>query len=99
MDITAIESTFSGPNATLKRYDDAIRILGGAAGGPYPDPGALFHWVAEVPHGLRIVNVFWTKEQYDVFAETKLVQVREEVGLPVPSTTYTEVARFLTAGR
>ena len=102
MDITAIEQTFSGPNATLERYDDAIRLLGGAPGGPFPDPGCLFHWVAGVRGGgLRVVNVFWTREQWDVFVRDKLVRVRDQVGLPSPDTpiVYTEVDRFLTAGR
>jgi hypothetical protein len=101
MDITVIESTFHGRNATLERYDESVRLLGGAAGGPYPDPGSLFHWVDTKVQGggLRIVNVFWTREQWDVFLRDKLLRVRDQVGLPSPDNVFTEVDRFMTAGR
>ena len=77
MDIIAIDSTFHGANATLERYDEAIRLLGGAPGGPFPDPGSLFHWAAAIQGGgLRIMNVFWTREQWEVFTRDKLIRVR-----------------------
>ena len=93
-----IESTFHGQGATLENYDRAVTILGGTPGGPYPDPGCLFHWVTGISGGFRITNVFKTKQGFETFAAEKLGPVRVQVGLPQPQNKFIDVARFMTAG-
>ncbi len=47
-------------------------------GGQGP-PGALFHWCAATDSGIRVVDVWQTREQYDAFAGTRSAW---QVGLP-----------------
>jgi hypothetical protein len=58
----AVGMKFTG--ATLAQYDEVIRLMGLQPGGPGA-PGGLSHWVAETPDGIRIVDVWQTKEQFE----------------------------------
>ncbi len=71
------------PGATLERYDQAVEIAGFLPGGPLP-PGALFHWVAETNAGIRIVNVWESREGYDQFA-ARQAEIVQEVGVDLAS--------------
>jgi hypothetical protein len=55
------------PGATLEQYDQVIGQLVRAMGmkpGTTP-PGAIFHWVAGTDDGIRVVDVWDTREQFD----------------------------------
>ena len=58
----AIEMNFKG--ATLGQYDQVLELMGltGDASAP---PGAIFHWAAETDDGLRVVDVWETREAYE----------------------------------
>ena len=49
---TAIIQEFEG--ATLDQYDRIIDKMGITPGGKHPEPGCLFHWVAQTDSGLTI---------------------------------------------
>jgi hypothetical protein len=74
----AIELNFRG--ATLEQYDQVVERMGLTAGGATP-PGALFHWVTKTDEGLRVVDVWETKEQFDRFAQEQIGPLTREVGI------------------
>jgi hypothetical protein len=61
----AVVMDFEG--ATLDQYDQVVAKMGLSAGGAGP-PGALFHWVTETDGGVRVTDVWETREQFDRFA-------------------------------
>ena len=85
----AIEMDFEG--ATLDQYDQVLELMGLEAGGGAP-PGAMFHWAAETDTGLRVVDVWETREAFDRFAEEQIGPHTATVGFPgPPSLTYRDV--------
>jgi len=64
------------PGVTLERYDEAVEIAGFLPGGPLPR-GGLFHWVAKTDAGIRIVNVWASREEFDLFASTQTAILAE----------------------
>src|SRR5206468_12335139 len=62
----AVEMDFRG--ATLDQYDQVIEKMGLTPGGGTP-PGAISRWVAKTDDGLRVVDVWETREAFDRFAE------------------------------
>ena len=67
------------PGVTVEQYDLATEIAGFLKEGPLPS-GGLFHWVAQTDTGIRIVNVWASRELFDIFAETQTVII-EEIGV------------------
>ncbi len=64
---------------TVEQYDLAVEFAGFLQGGLLPS-GGLFHWVAETDAGVRIVNVWASRELFDKFAETQATII-EEIGV------------------
>ena len=84
-------------NGTLEQYDQVIERMGFERGGPGPE-GALFHWVAAVDDGIRVTDVWQTREQFQQFADTKIGPITQEVGIQgPPEITMYEVHNYLTA--
>ncbi len=67
------------PGVTIQQYDLAIEVAGFLRGGPLP-VGGLFHWVAKTDTGIRIVNVWASRDLFDEFAETQAAII-EEIGV------------------
>ena len=65
----AVEMDFEG--ATLDQYEQVMELMGLEKGGQAP-PGALFHWAAETDTGLRVVDVWETRDAFDRFAEEQI---------------------------
>jgi hypothetical protein len=65
----AVEMNFRG--ATLDQYDQVIEKMGLTPGGSGP-PGAISHWVAKTDDGIRVVDVWETREVFDRFAEEQI---------------------------
>jgi len=83
--------------ATLEQYDQIIDKMGFTPGGR-GGPGGLFHWVTRTDSGMRVTDVWETKEQFEKFAEEQIGPFSAEVGLPAPPTmTFYEVHNYLTA--
>ena len=83
------------PGATLEQYDQVIEKMGLSPGGPTP-PGALFHWVTATEDGIRVIDVWETREQFDQFAQEQIGPYTQEVGIPgPPKASYHEVHNHL----
>ena len=92
----AVELNFRG--ATLDQYDQVIKKMGFQDAGAGPT-GILFHWVARTDDGMRVVDVWETKEQFERFAQEQIGPFTQEVGITEqPETRFTEVHNYLTAG-
>ena len=48
--------------ATLDQYDQVIAKMGFSPGGPGA-PGGLFHWVTETADGIRVTDVWESRER------------------------------------
>jgi hypothetical protein len=93
----AVVMEFKG--ATLRQYDEVINKMGFDRGGPGA-PGGLFHWVAKTDDGIRITDVWETREQFESFAQNQIGPITAEVGVPAPpEMTYYEVHNHLTASQ
>jgi hypothetical protein len=92
----AVEMNFRG--ATLDQYDQVIEAMGFTPGGP-GGPGGLFHWVTKTDDGIRVVDVWESKEQYEHFAQEKIAPLSQQAGFPSPpEITFHDVHNYLTAG-
>ena len=65
----AVEMNFRG--ATLDQYDQVIEKMGLTPGGSGPS-GAISHWVAKTDDGIRVVDVWETREVFDRFAKEQI---------------------------
>ena len=84
---------------TLEQYDQVANEKMGFTPGGRHLPGCLFHWVAKTDDGIRVIDVWESREQFDRFAEEQIGPYSEEVGFPnPPETTFYDVHNYLTAG-
>ncbi len=92
----AVEMNFK--DATLDQYDQVIQKMGFHAQGAGA-PQGIFHWVAKTDDGIRIVDVWESKEDYERFAQEQIGPYAAEAGIPAPpEVRYTEIHNYLTAG-
>lgn len=92
----AIEMNFSG--ATMDQYDQIRQKMGLTPNGATP-PGALFHWVAPSDDGMRVVDVWESREAYDQFAQEQIGPYSAEVGITEPpEARFYEVHNYLGRG-
>ncbi len=90
-----VQLDFKG--ATLEQYDQVIEKMGFRPGGPGA-PGGLFHWVTKTNDGMRVIDVWDSKEVFERFAQEKIGPITQEVGiLGPPETQFFEVHNYLTA--
>ncbi len=82
------------PGGTLAQYDQVVGMMGLAQGRPLPD-GGVFHWVTETGGGLRVTDVWETREQFERFAEEQIGPYTQQVGLPEPQITFHDVHNYL----
>jgi hypothetical protein len=81
-----------------RSYDEVIARMGFTPEGP-GEPGGLFHWVATTDDGIRVTDVWQTREIFDKFAAEKIGPITAEVGVPgPPKVTFYEVHNYLTTG-
>jgi len=86
------------PGATLEQYDQALEWLGLLPGGPAAR-GQLFHWVTVVDNGIRLTDVWESRQAFDSFLEMRVLPVLPEVGVATaPEIQFFEVHNFF-AGR
>jgi hypothetical protein len=89
----AIEMVFKG--ATLAQYDQVMEAM--ALGDSAPD-GALFHWVAATGDGIKVVDVWESKEQFDAFATSQIMPNVQKAGISsAPEMTTHELHNHLRA--
>jgi hypothetical protein len=84
-------------DATLDQYDEVVKLMGFSPKGAGA-PGGLFHWVTKTDQGIRVTDVWDTREQFDSFAQEKIGPISAQVGIPnPPKITYHDVHNYLTA--
>ena len=92
----AVVLDFDG--ATLEQYDDVIAKMGFSPGGAGA-PGSLFHWVAKTDGGIRVTDVWPSREQFQRFADEQIGPQTQDAGFPGPPTvTFLDVHNHFTAG-
>jgi hypothetical protein len=91
----AVEMNFSG--ATTAQYDQILEKMGLSPGGALPG-GAISHWVAKTDDGMRVVDVWETRDQFDRFAQEQIGPYAKEVGIArEPTVRFYDVHNYLTA--
>ncbi|MET0561173.1 MAG: hypothetical protein ABW012_06130 [Gaiellaceae bacterium] len=84
------------PGATLDQYDQILGKMGLTPGGATP-PGAISHWVAETDDGIRVVDVWESREAFDKFSAEQIGPYSAEAGIAeAPETTFYDVHSYLT---
>jgi hypothetical protein len=92
----AVEMSFRG--ATLDQYDQVIEKMGLTPGKSGP-PGAISHWVAKTDDGIRVVDVWESKERFERFAQEQIRPYTQEAGFKEePEMRFYEVHSYLTPG-
>lgn len=91
----AIAVQLDFPGGTLDQYDRVIAKMGFQPRG-LGAPEGLFHWVAKTDAGLRVVDVWRSREAFDSFARTQIAPITEEMGLAQPQMQFFEVHNYLT---
>jgi hypothetical protein len=87
------------PGATLDQYDEAIERMGLLPGGPSVRH-ELFHWVTKTDNGIRVVDVWDSREAYDEFAVERIRPVASEVGISeTPEVQFFDVYNYFAGGR
>ncbi len=94
----AVAMVLDFKGATLEQYDQVIGKMGFTPGGAGA-AGGMFHWVTATPTGIRVTDVWESREQCDEFARTQIGPITAEVGIPEPPTmTFHDVHNYLTSG-
>jgi heme-degrading monooxygenase HmoA len=89
----AIEMNFRG--ASTDQYDQVIQKMGLRQGGPTP-PGAISHFVTRTDDGIKVVDVWETKEAFEKFAEEQIGPYTREVGISEePEMRFHDVHNYL----
>ena len=92
----AVQMDFAG--ASTDQYDQVVKKMGLTPGGPGPS-GAISHFVTMTADGMRVVDVWESKEQFDQFAQEKIGPLAESAGFPgPPQITFFEIHNYLTPG-
>ena len=87
-----IEMNFKG--ATLEQYDKVIELMG-LTSGNIP-PGAISHWTAGTDDGIRVVDVWESREVFDRFAQEQIGPFSQQAGITEqPEMTYRDVHNHL----
>jgi hypothetical protein len=84
------------PGATTDQYDATLTAMGIVAGAQHP--GALFHWATQTDAGVRVTDVWESKEEFDRFAADQVAPAAHEGGLPEPEMRFIDVHNYM-AGR
>ncbi len=60
--------------------------------------GSVLHWVTETEDGIRVTDVWRTREEFDAFAEEQIGPLTAEVGFPAPpQITFFDVHNYDSA--
>ena len=90
----AIQLDFEG--ATLEQYDAVCKLMGLTPKGPGPK-GAISHFATLTENGLRVVDVWETREQFETFAQEQIGPFSAEAGITgPPAMQFFEVHNYFT---
>ena len=92
----AVQMDFEG--ATFDQYDQVCQKMGLTPKGPGP-AGAISHFVTMTDSGMRVVDVWETREQFDKFAQDQIGPYSQEVGITaLPQMQFFDVHNYFTPG-
>lgn len=92
----AVQIDFEG--ATLDQYDAVCSKMGLTPKGPGPK-GAISHFATMTDFGLRVVDVWESREQFDKFAQEQIGPYSQEAGITSqPAMQFFEVHNYFTPG-
>lgn len=92
----AVQLDFKG--ATLEQYDQVIQKMGFRPGGS-GGPGGLFHWATKTADGIRVTDVWQSRDHFEKFSQDKIAPITREVGFEgPPDVQFFDVHNYLTAG-
>lgn len=77
----AIQMDFDG--ATLDQYDEVCGKMGLAPKGPGP-AGLISHYATTTDSGMRVVDVWQSKDQFEKFAEEQIGPFSAAAGITAP---------------
>ena len=85
-------------NATLDQYDEVVKSMGLTPGGKGA-PHSLSHWVTKTDNGIRVTDVWDSREEFDKFAEEEIGPKTQAAGITEPpDVTFYEVHNYFTEG-
>jgi len=83
--------------ATLDQYDQVLAKMGRTPHGRGA-PGSLFHWVTATDDGIRVTDVWQTREEFETFAAEQIGPLSAEAGFPAPpEITFHDVHNYDSA--
>ena len=92
----AVQMDFEG--ATLDQYDQICKKMGLTPKGPGP-AGAVSHFATMTDSGLRVVDVWESREQFEKFAQEQIGPLTQEVGIQgKPAMQFFDVHNYFTPG-
>jgi len=91
-----VQLDFGG--ATLEQYDRVNELTGLLPFGPAPR-NELFHWVAKTDRGIRVIDVWESRDAFERFVHERLGPVFEEVGMPGPEIQFFEIHNYFSGAR
>jgi hypothetical protein len=78
------------PGATLEQHDAAIAGMGFTPGGE-GQTDCLFHWVAKTDGGIRVVDVWTSREAFDATLTGEFARQAEALDIPEPKIAFYDV--------
>jgi len=91
-----IQQDFKG--MTLDQYDAAVQQMGLTPREAGP-AGNLFHWVTKTGDGVRVTDVWESREAFEQFAQGTIAPTMQKLGIDVqPEIQYFDVHNYMTAG-
>lgn len=91
-----VQLDFGG--ATLDQYDRVTELAGYLPFGPAPRD-ELFHWAAKTDDGIRIIDVWESRDAFERFVLERLTPIFEEVGMPGPEIQFFEIHNYFSRSR
>lgn len=91
----AVQLDFEG--GTLDQYDAVCKLMGLTPKGPGP-AGSISHFSTMTDAGLRVVDVWESREQFERFAQEQIGPLSQQAGLPgPPAMQFFEVHNYFTS--
>jgi len=84
--------------ATLDQYDKVLELMQLHPGGRAPD-GALFHWCTKTDNGIRVTDVWDSREQFERFAQEQIGPFTQQAGIQSPpQISFYDVHSYMNGG-
>jgi hypothetical protein len=94
----AVAVTMDFADTTLEQYDEVLKLMGLSPRGAGP-AGCISHWVTQAGNGIRVTDVWETRERFEEFAQEQIGPYSAKVGVTQqPQTTFYEVHNYFTPG-